>query len=356
MISSIGECAALQVHEIIAPISPDFPCGSDIRVNPEAQRLYYEIKDARNQARSEERTATPGEPIRLSPGWHDVSQMAQNILKSSSKDIEILAWLAEAKLRVSGFEGLRDSFAVTAELVDQFWDDLHSVDTEEIDDKVGPLAGLNGVSGEGTLIQAIRLSSLVPQGSFGRNTLWDYQLSQRNGETELRDELSEAISNAGPQAMEAYLAVVEECIAHFARLDEILVRHCEAKAPPTSNIRTALQEVAGAIRILGNIPAATPAQFEQAVDATDSGTSPVTTTPALVRGEISSREEAFEALQDVARFFRRSEPHSPISMAIETLVRRGRMDFSELLAELMPEAHARNAVLTAAGIQPDVEK
>lgn len=335
----------------------DFPCGDDIRVNPEAQRLYYEIKDARNLARSEERTASPGEPIRLSSSWHDVSEMAQAILRSTSKDIEILAWLAEAKLRVSGFEGLRDSFAATAQLVDQFWDDLHSVDTDEIDDKVGPLAGLNGVSGEGTLIQAIRLSSLVPQGSFGRHTLWDYQLSQRDGETGLRDELADAINGAGPAAMKDYLAVVEECATNFSRLDAVLVRHCGDKAPPASNIRATLHEVAAAIRVLANIPSVAPvgAEAKQAGVATKDA-APQEAAPPLVRGEIASREDAFEVLLDVARFFRRSEPHSPISMAIETLVRRGRMDFSELLAELMPEAHARNAVLTAAGIQPDVEK
>jgi type VI secretion system protein ImpA len=43
-------------------------------------------------------------------------------------------------------------------------------------------------------------------------------------------------------------------------------------------------------------------------------------------------------------------------MSIETLVRRGRMDFSELLAELLPEQHTRNAVLTAAGIKPATDK
>ncbi|MNX84625.1 hypothetical protein D3C86_1164340 [compost metagenome] len=70
---------------------------------------------------------------------------------------------------------------------------------------------------------------------------------------------------------------------------------------------------------------------------------------------ISSRDEAFETLLSVARYFRRTEPHSPISLSIETLVRRGRMDFSELLAELLPETQARNAVLTAAGIKPGGE-
>ncbi|MNT59519.1 hypothetical protein D3C72_1970390 [compost metagenome] len=101
-----------------------------------------------------------------------------------------------------------------------------------------------------------------------------------------------------------------------------------------------------------------PAPVEQAVTAvagTDEGGQSAARAPAASPEGISSRDEAFETLLSVARYFRRTEPHSPISLSIETLVRRGRMDFSELLAELLPETQARNAVLTAAGIKPGGE-
>ena len=120
------------------------------------------------------------------------------------------------------------------------------------------------------------------------------------------------------------------------------------------NLKRQLIEAAAAIRTLGGREQE-PAPVEQpatAVAGTDEGRQPAVRASAAAPEGISSRDEAFETLLSVARYFRRTEPHSPISLSIETLVRRGRMDFSELLAELLPEAQARNAVLTPAGIKP----
>ena len=69
-------------------------------------------------ARSAERGIAPGEPMRITPPWHDVNNLGLQILTSQSKDIEILAWLAEAQVRLRGFEGLRDVFAATSTLLE----------------------------------------------------------------------------------------------------------------------------------------------------------------------------------------------------------------------------------------------
>ncbi|WP_454816809.1 type VI secretion system protein TssA [Labrys neptuniae] len=352
----------MDLREIISPLGQDSPCGENIRVTPKYQEKYYRIKDARNAARSVERSASPNENIRLTPAWHEVNELGLQILSSNSKDIEILAWLAEAQLRLRGFEGLRDSFAAMMSLLDNYWEQLHSIGDDDIEERLAPLAGLNGVNSEGSLIQAIRLASLVPNGSFAQHSLWDYQLAQRAGETERRDLLHEAATEAGITAMAAHLAVVNDCIASFAKLAAVLTERCGDRAPPSSNTRNVLQEVAAAIRDLtglggeeGDTAPVSTAEIQAASvgDAAPALAAPRSLAPGSV---IGSREEAFEILLAVARHFRRTEPHSPISLAIETLVRRGRMDFSELLAELLPEAQTRNAVLTAAGIQAKAEK
>jgi len=352
----------MDLRDIISPLGQDSPCGENIRVTPKYQEKYYRIKDARNAARSVERSASPNENIRLTPAWHEVNELGLQILSSNSKDIEILAWLAEAQLRLRGFEGLRDSFAAMMSLLDNYWEQLHSIGDDDIEERLAPLAGLNGVNSEGSLIQAIRLASLVPNGSFAQHSLWDYQLAQRAGETERRDLLHEAATEAGITAMAAHLAVVNDCIASFAKLAAVLTERCGDRAPPSSNTRNVLQEVAAAIRDLtglggeeGDTAPVSTAEIQAASvgDAAPALAAPRSLAPGSV---IGSREEAFEILLAVARHFRRTEPHSPISLAIETLVRRGRMDFSELLAELLPEAQTRNAVLTAAGIQAKAEK
>lgn len=297
----------------------------------------------------------------LAPAWHDVSNLGLQILSSESKDIEVLAWLAEAQLRLRGFSGLRDVYVATASLLDKHFDSLHSIGDSDFEERFAPFAGLNGVGGEGTLIQAIRLTSLIPDGKFAQFSLWDFQLSQRSNEAERRKELQQAAAEAGVAQMSAHLSVVTECIAAFDRMIEILDIHCGDQAPPSSNTRNALQEAASAIRMLAGIEAPsaiseTPPSQGLAPPAADIGQSEAFRMRPVGAEMIRSREEAFELLAAVARYFRRTEPHSPISMSIETLVRRGRMDFSELLAELLPEQHTRNAVLTAAGIQPATDK
>jgi type VI secretion system protein ImpA len=333
-------------------------CGENIRSNQRTRELYYKIKDERNQARAEERTVSPQEVLRVSNKWTEVSNLGLQIIYSESRDVEILAWLAEAELRLKGFLGLREVYRVTYDIFCNQWDSVRSISDEDDDERFAPFAGLNGIGSEGTLIQPLRLSSLIPGGKFGENTLWDFQLAQRSSETKRKEELYNAASEAGIAAMSAHLAQVNACLSLFDEISTILSQKCGANAPASSNIRNALIEVAAAIRALGGrdeIPAAVGEIARIAENGGAPSQPEVQKTAIKNPEEIASRDEAFETLLTVARYFRRMEPHSPISLAIETLVRRGRMDFSELLAELLPEAQARNAVLTAAGIKPGGE-
>lgn len=331
-------------------------CGENLRNSPVHKELYFRIKDARNAARAAERGIVPGERLGLSPSWIDVSNLGLHVLASISKDLEVLAWVAEAQLRLHGFRALGDVYAQTTLLLNNHWAHIHSIG-ETAEERFAPLAGLNGLGSEGTIIQAIRLAPLVPAAKFGQFSLWDFQLGQRNGEDERRKELQEAVDRAGREAMSAHLADLCKCIADFEGLTSLLDGRLGDEAPPSSNTRSVLLEAAGAIRTLAGIDAQTDtAEPDTQAEAQreEGAQKPILVNVAHGNG-ITSREEALDLLLSVARYFRRSEPHSPISLSIETLVRRGRMDFTELLAELLPEQNTRNAVLTAAGIQPRAE-
>jgi len=67
---------------------------------------------------------------------------------------------------------------------------------------------------------------------------------------------------------------------------------------------------------------------------------------------VRGREEALRTLQQVAEYFRKNEPHSPISTSLDEIVRRAKMPFAELLAELLPDDTAWRSALTSAGIKP----
>ncbi|AJD45630.1 type VI secretion system protein TssA [Rhizobium sp. SEMIA 4085] len=347
----------MNIRDIAIPFDENAPCGENIRNNTVSRKIYYNIKDARNLARTVERGISPGETIGVSPAWIDVNNLGLRILSSDSKDLEVLAWLAEAQLRLAGFAGLGEVYAAMMSLLDKHWDELHSIGDDDFHERFAPLAGLNGMGGEGTIIQAVRLSPLVPGAKFGQFSLWDFQLSQRPNESQRREDLYLAASEAGVSAMAAHLKQLNQCIASFDALTALLAERCGDQAPPSSNTRNVLFEAAAAIRQLAGIENDEAAADAETAPLAANSNSPEPEAPRPRSADtIASREEALEILAGVARYFRRTEPHSPISMALETLVRRSRMDFSELLAELLPEPQARNAVLSAAGIKSAADK
>ncbi len=183
-------------------------CEENIRVNTRTRELYYKIKDERNQARAEERTVSPQEVLKVSSNWENVNNLGLQIIYSESLDVEILAWLMEAKLRLEGFAGLRQVYEMCEHIFHNHWENIYSIDDDSEEDKFAPFAGLNGIGSEGSLVQPLRLTSLVPGKKFGENSLWDFQLAQRPNETALKEELYRAATEAGSAAMTAHLAEV----------------------------------------------------------------------------------------------------------------------------------------------------
>src|SRR5690606_9804639 len=82
----------------------------------------------------------------------------------------------------------------------------------------------------------------------------------------------------------------------------------------------------------------------------EEGAAAANTSASVSAGRLQTREDAFRALLQVSDFFRRTEPHSPVSYALEQAVRWGRMPLPELLRELISDESVRNDVFRRTGI------
>ena len=78
-----------------------------------------------------------------------------------------------------------------------------------------------------------------------------------------------------------------------------------------------------------------------------------TTGPATPRME--TREDMLRHLVRIADFFRRTEPHSPLAYTLDDAVRRGRLTWPDLLAEIVPDENARRNMLIQLGIKPEAK-
>ena len=335
------------IDKLSTPISAEFPTGHDLRRGG-GTGLYFRLKDLRSSARAEDRNIEPGQ--RLSADWGEIGRMALAALEKETRDIEVLAWLAEAELRLHGLKGLGRAFALIARLVEADFDGLYSIEGD-IADKVAPISGLNGVNGEGALIKPLRLAPLVPGHAFLNFSLWDFQLAQRPNEAERRASLEEAAAAAGRAGMRAHLADVKECIRAFAAMTAAFDARCGAAAPASTMIRNVLEEARLAVMNIGGLEHDEPDVSLEA-GAQEAGPEEATGRTSA-SGPLRSRQQALERLGEVAEYFRRHEPHSPLAAALDTAVVRGRMSFTELLAELVLDENARRTILVSAGIRPE---
>ena len=139
-------------------------------------------------------------------------------------------------------------------------------------------------------------------------------------------------------------------------------KYCGNDAPPSSNINGLLDEIIrtcqfifAAKLIVAEEPAAEAAEEPSSATGDTPKTATVTTgTTMMVReGAIVDREDALKRLSDVAEYFRRYEPHTPIAPGIERMVKWGRMTVAELMMELLPDDNARGLYSQLTGVALD---
>jgi type VI secretion system protein ImpA len=362
----------IDIDGLLQPISPEAPAGVDPRSDSAANSLYYRTKDARNAARSAERAAVEiGGPA--PDEWDTVAETAITLLSSQGKDLEIAAWLIEALLRQSGFAGLRDGLRLMAGLVGHYWETCFpEIDEDGVEGRVSAVAGLNGAGAVGTLIQPIRLVPLT-HGSLAAYSLWNYEQAldlekvtdsyrrqERidNGAVTM-EQFNQSIAETTPAFFSELVSDIEQALEALAEMDRAFEAVAGVDAPPVSTLRELLQEILGSVRhfAVDKLALARPAA-EAVIEETATETVVSTDGSAAIvvqqvrREGYVNREDALADIVKIAAFFRKTEPHSPISYTLEDAVRRARLTLPELLTELAEDPAHIQRILIAAGIKP----
>ncbi|MGQ3213422.1 type VI secretion system protein TssA [Shinella sp.] len=364
----------IDIDALLQNISEEAPAGTDPRADSSPTSLYYRTKDARNAARSAERAAVEigAAPP---PEWITVAETAMEIIGSHGKDLEIAAWLVEALLRQEGFAGLRDGMNVITGIVSGFWEPCFpELDEDGIEGKVSAVAGLNGSGAVGTLIQPIRLVPIT-RGSQWSFSLWNYEQATDlakvtdparrqeridNGAVTM-EQFQESVADTQPSFFSETQAVIEETIAALADMDKAFDAVAGMDAPPVSALRELLQEISRSIThfaadklAVANYSAAGEETIAEDAAEGEPGQRAAAGGTVAVRkiDGYQTREEALAELTRIASYFRKTEPHSPMSYTLEDAVRRARMSLPDLLVELVEDPAHLQRILLAAGIKP----
>jgi type VI secretion system protein ImpA len=368
----------IDLEKLLAPIADDNPTGEDIRNDRSPTSDYYAIKDARNSARAAERSSMFDDEVDLITPWRQVVELAPSILTNKSKDLEVASWYTEALIRLHGTAGLRDGLRLIQQMVEQYWDGLYpEPDEDGMETKVAPLTGMNGDGGEGTLHTPIRNMAITGEGAFGEFNFWQYQKARDNDRISDEDErnsraeslgfaLKDILATVNEDSVDTYIDLIdtlEESLEDYKTLNNALREHCGQDAPPSSQTTALIEEVLRTVRFISKdkVEAAQALQQAQEPVATASGEESVATelvNQAIAAtqgtsGPISNREDALKRLQEVADYFRRYEPHTPIAPGLERLINWGRMTVAELMMELLPDDQAKGIYSQLTGVKLD---
>ena len=366
----MGLAPVLNAEELTGPIAGEKPTGADLRLDSSPASLWLQIKDARGQARSAEREASRAgtDPWRAAD-WKPCVSLITQALKEKSKDLDLAAWLLEGMTCDHGFRGLADTFHVAADLVEKYWDGLYpEIGDDGPTGRVQQLTGLNGDGRPGPLIDRIYNIPLTDSRLLGPFDRDDYNQAVEM-ETVTDPERRDARIAAGAITLEQFNGAVKESSPDFLRnvLDDITEAQSQvarfestlsAKTggtveSPTNYVREALAECRKVVETLGGASLA-PAPAEETAATTSGGATPAGRTVA--KGPISSRADAFAKIGEIARYFRDTEPQSPVSYALEQVIRWGKMPLPELLTELIVDENPRKDLFRLVGLPKPADK
>ena len=358
--------------DMLKPLETEPVVGADLRSDFAPQSLYYRLRDARAEARAAERTADSDQSgeVAMPAEWRTVRQLSTTALVDKTKDLEIAAWLTEALVRGDGLAGLAVGSNLMAGLVEAFWDQgLYPLADEDGDvTRVAPVTGLNGEGGDGTLIQPLRKLAFFSRPSGEPVAFWQFDASVKlEGEGDANKNKQRVAAGVQPftdmerdakAAGAAWFAGLRTrlraALDGWTKLGDVLDAKAGRDSPPTGRVRGILQEMLDACQRYAPVEVAeAPAVDEAGAEpAQENGEIGMSSASGPAAPRVETREDMLRHLVRIADFFRRTEPHSPLAYTLDDAVRRGRLTWPDLLAEIVPDDSTRRNMLIQLGIKP----
>jgi type VI secretion system protein ImpA len=361
----------IDLEALLAPIPGENPAGENL--------LYAGLHDQIREARRSEDDLAQGDwehRIKVAD-WRAVVRLASDALTSKTKDLQVGAWLAEGTVKVHGFAGLRDGLKLMRGLIGTFWDHLYpEAEDGDLDGRANALSFLDRQT-------AFALKEAPITGSpVGRNlSFFQFEESKRFDFPERMDDLSGAdlervnaqkqqaaqegrvtseqwriAKNSSRRAFyEEFHALMTSCVDEYKALDAAMDEKFKNQTPGLGALRKSLDEVLVLVEIiLKEKRLAEP----DAADTTAPGEVGTLAEPGaetagagITTGAVKGRQDALKRLAEVAEYFRRTEPHSPVAYLVQRAVRWGEMPLERWLEEVIKDPSVLAGLRDTLGIQ-----
>jgi type VI secretion system protein ImpA len=324
---------------LIEPIPGADAGGIDLSFQP----AFDAIQEAR---RADDPSLDQGEWSRdlKTADWPLVARLCREALSKQTKDLRVAGWYVEARTHVDGLPGFAEGYHVVASLCEHRWAELHprGDDSEE---RLGCLHWLVGQSPRWIRTAPLARHDDISLGTM--STVVERDPDQKKDATTKLAAWREAIPAS---ARNETLGAVDIALAALDQLEQAVDRHAPGEGPSLTTVREALRDIVAAIAwpLAGSTPGATHTTraasaaphlpLDNEADATARSALPVSRDDGP--HGIDSRAKALDCLREIARFFRQTEPHSPVAYLAEKAARWGEMPLHEWLQQVLGDGDA----------------
>jgi len=360
----------IDLDNLMIPISEDNPAGAELRYSPvDPKRGISWHDEIREAARENLYEQTPKQS-----DWPKVFELTTKALTKLSKDWQIAAWLAEALVKHDRFDrlaGLRDGARLMRGLMERYWDNLYpAIDPEDGD---GPLVGrINVVTAlRDTLSIAVKKIPLTDNQLGLSYNFLQWQESKKfdipddqNEHTEKTAELIEQAKEEGKITSKDWsnaekatpyehflnrLNLIKECQEELKIFDEAMDERFQRHAPGLGTLSRSLGDIHDLIVEIEakKRPVVTNDGYGGNSDGAE-----MEEGLAIPQGAVRSRQEALKRLEEVARYFRQTEPHSPVAFLVQRAVKWGNMGLDGWLEDVIKDPSVLSQLRETLGLQP----
>jgi type VI secretion system protein ImpA len=347
----------LQFNELLEPISQASPAGEDTTFSSDV--------DAINKARQfDDPSLDQGEWVTAikEADWQFVYVKCTSLLATQTKDLRIAGWLVEAATKTRQFEGMAAGFELLTLLCERYWDVLHPlIDDGDAEQRIGNIAWL--------LTRSVQLVKEVPL-TEGRDTAFSWtafeaararaNTATRTGETIAESPgqpslatLDAAKRKSSKSFYEMLINSTVHCQAMVVDFERSIDARLGAQGPSFSQLKEMLATALNTLERFGaDVGLKTSANNQTADGVSDVVNQSGESVGMVVSGPIKSRGQALENLRQVAEFFRRTEPHSPVAYLADKAATWGDLPLHTWLKTVVKDANSLAFIEEMLGVKP----
>ncbi len=365
----------IDFDSLLIPISEENPSGVSLAY----EQIYDDIREAR---RADDNLAQGDWQHELKVAdYRKVVDLAIPALISQTKDLQICAWLSEALIKQYGLVGLRDSLRLMRNLQESFWESCFpEIEDNDQEGRANAIEWLDKNGSQAVRESAITAGEGISFVGYEESRRFDFpedasslDSAQIEKYAELRSEAEQGNRVTGERWRKAKSSTrrlfyeelnfaLEECLTECQELDSINERNFDRNQMPGLTIlKKTLGDIKDLVKkLLQEKREQEPTEEElntgnEVSQETFSEAGEVITTNGVAgtSGPIKSRQDALKRLTEVASFFHKTEPHSPVSHLVKRAVKWGNMPLESLLKELVKDENVLGQIRETLGLGED---